>query len=502
MGKKPKSSRKGKKAWRANISTEDVDDFIEKSTKDALTGGSLNDVSDESLFFVDKSKDLTVRRKIEKHREKVLHCDSVLQRNPFVKAVPSSRENKPINHKKKKQPKNKKEQNEAPVVKHDITEAHLCMSSLTVAEEGDNQTRKVVIPSTIPAVEVEPPGCSYNPSFEAHQDSLAQAVAEEMQKVYKNELGPQPVPLTVEGEAIGEEERYFLEVDKEDDEAIEETEDTAEEKSLPEIINEIAKEDEEKQNRHTRRVVAKQERLKKRPPRLGKHKFVPAPTQVLLSEEITGSLRKLKGCCTLATDRFKSLEKRGLIPPSANKRRRRSPAGNAPRYRDFSSSSVNREFEVAMEEEAERKIGWVLKLIFAGTATTIGNQFFPYMGDNLVHQSISLLQVKDPYFKRTGASRLTRFAVDDDRRMKVVELGGAQELVNMLQAAKDDRTRKAALEALAALSNSDKVVGALQEFGAVSIVESTPSSVEEADIDKYKTSILKRFKDMRKDESS
>ncbi|CAN1172861.1 Ribosome biogenesis protein NOP53 [Linum perenne] len=483
MGKKPKSSRKGKKAWRANISTEDVDDFIEKSTKDALTGGSLNDVSDESLFFVDKSKDLTVRRKIEKHREKVLHCDSVLQRNPFVKAVPSSRENKPINHKKKKQPKNKKEQNEAPVVKHDITEDG--ESGVTdlweKEEEGDNQTRKVVIPSTIPAVEVEPPGCSYNPSFEAHQDSLAQAVAEEMQKVYKNELGPQPVPLTVEGEAIGEEERYFLEVDKEDDEAIEETEDTAEEKSLPEIINEIAKEDEEKQNRHTRRVVAKQERLKKRPPRLGKHKFVPAPTQVLLSEEITGSLRKLKSCSQYL---------------------RRSPAGNAPRYRDFSSSSVNREFEVAMEEEAERKIGWVLKLIFAGTATTIGYQFFPYMGDNLVHQSISLLQVKDPYFKRTGASRLTRFAVDDDRRMKVVELGGAQELVNMLQAAKDDRTRKAALEALAALSNSDKVVGALQEFGAVSIVESTPSSVEEADIDKYKTSILKRFKDMRKDESS
>ncbi|CAN1744749.1 Ribosome biogenesis protein NOP53 [Linum perenne] len=340
MGKKPKSSRKGKKAWRANISTEDVDDFIEKSTKDALTGGSLNDVSDESLFFVDKSKDLTVRRKIEKHREKVLHCDSVLQRNPFVKAVPSSRENKPINHKKKKQPKNKKEQNEAPVVKHDIT------------EDGESGVTDLW----------EKEGMLY--ILMSCMDSLAQAVAEEMQKVYKNELGPQPVPLTVEGEAIGEEERYFLEVDKEDDEAIEETEDTAEEKSsskrkrvtrvesnrrarhkevlkkeaeakkkkeiskeidsLPEIINEIAKEDEEKQNRHTRRVVAKQERLKKRPPRLGKHKFVPAPTQVLLSEEITGSLRKLKGCCTLATDRFKSLEKRGLIPPSANKRRRRS----------------------------------------------------------------------------------------------------------------------------------------------------------------------------------
>ena len=31
-----------------------------------------------------------MKRKIEKHREKVLRCDSVLQKNPFVKLVPSS----------------------------------------------------------------------------------------------------------------------------------------------------------------------------------------------------------------------------------------------------------------------------------------------------------------------------------------------------------------------------------------------------------------------------
>ena len=43
--------------------------------------------------------------------------------------------------------------------------------------------------------------------------------------------------------------------------------------SLPNIIQEIAKEDEEKQKRHLRRIVAKQERLKSRPPRLGKHKY-------------------------------------------------------------------------------------------------------------------------------------------------------------------------------------------------------------------------------------
>lgn len=46
-------------------------------------------------------------------------------------------------------------------------------------------------------------------SFISIQDSLAQAVAEEMKKQYQNELGPQPVPLTVTGEVIDEEDVSF-----------------------------------------------------------------------------------------------------------------------------------------------------------------------------------------------------------------------------------------------------------------------------------------------------
>jgi hypothetical protein len=38
--------------------------------------------------------------------------------------------------------------------------------------------------------------------------------------------------------------------------------------------------------------------------------------------------------------------------------------------------------------------------------------------------------------------------------MKVIEMGGAQELLNMFGAAKDDRTQKEALKALTALSHS------------------------------------------------
>ncbi|XP_011069690.1 uncharacterized protein LOC105155506 isoform X3 [Sesamum indicum] len=121
--------------------------------------------------------------------------------------------------------------------------------------------------------------------------------------------------------------------------------------------------------------------------------------------------------------------------------------------RNFSSSFYKGD-EKSIEEEAERKIGWLLKLIFAGTATVIAYNLLPYMGENLVQQSVSLLNVKDPLFKRMGASRLARIAIDDKRRMKIVELGGAKELIKMLAAAKDDRTRKAALKALVAISKS------------------------------------------------
>ncbi|XP_010257120.2 PREDICTED: uncharacterized protein LOC104597348 isoform X2 [Nelumbo nucifera] len=149
-----------------------------------------------------------------------------------------------------------------------------------------------------------------------------------------------------------------------------------------------------------------------------------------------------------------------------------------------------------MEEEAERKIGWFFKLLFAGTATMVAYQFFPYMGDNLLQQSVSLLQVKDPLFKRMGASRLSRFAIDDERRMKIVEMGGGQDLLNMLVAAKDDRTCKEALKALVAISASDEAARSLHQAGAISVIKSTPDSVEDAELMSYKSSLLKRFHEL------
>nr|XP_043612091.1 uncharacterized protein LOC122583781 [Erigeron canadensis] len=177
---------------------------------------------------------------------------------------------------------------------------------------------------------------------------------------------------------------------------------------------------------------------------------------------------------------------------------------NIQQSRQYSSTHNQSGFpdEKAMEEDAERKIGWLFKLIFAGTATIVGYNIFPYLGDNLMHQSVSLLNVKDPLFKRMGASRLARFATDDERRMMIVEMGGAQKLVEMLGDAKDDSTRKEALNAIVAIAHSDKAVEALHSAGAISAIMATPKSNEDAEIEKYKVKLLKRFRDMKYDENS
>ncbi len=55
MGKASKGSRRGKKAWRANISTDDIEDFFEKQTRDAHAGAAaIPSLPSDSLFFVDK----------------------------------------------------------------------------------------------------------------------------------------------------------------------------------------------------------------------------------------------------------------------------------------------------------------------------------------------------------------------------------------------------------------------------------------------------------------
>lgn len=50
-----------------------------------------------------------------------------------------------------------------------------------------------------------------------------------------------------------------------------------------------------------------------------------------------------------------------------------------------------------IEKEAERKVGWLLKLIFAGTATFLGYHIFPYMGQEILSLSFFLISLDVKY---------------------------------------------------------------------------------------------------------
>ncbi|KAL6555045.1 hypothetical protein OROGR_006303 [Orobanche gracilis] len=176
MGKKAKSSRKGKKAWRANISTEDFENYFEKSKKDALSGGSLADAPIDSLFFVDKTRDLSVKRKRraeKKYCDVIVCCRETLLFNQFRHLYRRRRIPRKL-LKLFKQPKIKMLQHE--------TEHDSDMVDLWEAKGNNSKIKKKPKTCVIPAVEVDPPGFSFNPETDSHQDALARAVADEIQQ--------------------------------------------------------------------------------------------------------------------------------------------------------------------------------------------------------------------------------------------------------------------------------------------------------------------------------
>ncbi|KAI0527063.1 hypothetical protein KFK09_002659 [Dendrobium nobile] len=108
----------------------------------------------------------------------------------------------------------------------------------------------------------------------------------------------------------------------------------------------------------------------------------------------------------------------------------------------------------------------------------------------LIFVSVGSFALRTAGFQQLDFNR----SVIDERRIKVAEMGGAQDLLIMLETAKDDKTRKEALKALLALSHSDAVAEILQQANAAAIVASAPDSSEFDEIGNCKSSLLKRFK--------
>jgi nucleolar protein 53 len=220
-------------------------------------------------------------------------------------------------------------------------------------------TRRAVRP-TIKAVEIDHPGCSYNPDPELHQEAIAVAVAAEMKKVYDRELAPTAPPLTIinTGHVDDHDEMALLQTLEEEEEEEEEGSDSdddvvvkkrgterktlkernkekrkrqavaeearkAEEKhkrremaNFKQLKSQVEEEIVEKQAKTLRRQLDRAERAASQPAKLGKHKFEPMSLQVLTTDEVQGgSLLKLKPTAAIIKERYKSLQRRGVIEP-------------------------------------------------------------------------------------------------------------------------------------------------------------------------------------------
>ncbi|CAI7927650.1 unnamed protein product [Closterium sp. NIES-54] len=462
-----RKSRKGKKEWRRNISTADHDKFLEEKGREERSGGALDAVPSENIFFVDKSKVAPKLRKVDKWRARESHADAILKRSSLVPPlVPEPTRSSPARAKSNAKPwekpadtaaeglasaeapaagdgggkggggaaggiedggggeivvaasgegpmaivqsagvncggkeivaadsgvaggkrraKKARKNSQKPLfdlwAEEDLAGNRRAVRATDKAtsegaggEVGERVRRrgdgKMIggkedrskAGSSIPAVEIDAPGCSFNPSVEEHQDAIAVAVAEELKESYQAVLAPTPPQLMVsraeEEEARMQEAADFFLTQEEADEEEEEEEDEdgntaavtkhrvpkrltradlnrrmrhklveaelAKRRKLKvmrkdldrlkELQRELEEEREEAEKRRVRREIARVELRMKRAPRLGRHKFKPEPMSVLTSDQVTGSLRQLKGSFTLVRDRFKSFQKRGLI---------------------------------------------------------------------------------------------------------------------------------------------------------------------------------------------
>lgn len=357
-----------------------VQEFLEKKTKDERLGPSVEKLPDEDLFFVDTHPETVsdVRKKRisrkELYRNKLTRAQAIIQvahsaepisSQTFSKKQTSTRYRKGAGDRQLLLRSSNEENGKALVPKegkYDIfskeaVEFNIRNKAIKAVQSWRKSLRHVA------AVEIDADGCSINPDYESHQEVVAEAVAAEMKKQYDRDLLPEAPPKVVEWEDFeekGELEKLLVESDSE----VEEEESDQEEEGKVEVkgaqvntkktgkdrnrqarnkalekeveikkrekklrrdlenlkhISETVKElEEERNDRRQRRQADRKELEDSAPPRLGKHKFTPLPIQVMTTDEIKesgGSLRKIKPTPILAKERYKSLQRRGIIEP-------------------------------------------------------------------------------------------------------------------------------------------------------------------------------------------
>ncbi|XP_075042999.1 ribosome biogenesis protein NOP53 [Mixophyes fleayi] len=214
-------------------------------------------------------------------------------------------------------------------------------------------------PSPLPAVEVPAPGASYNPTYESHQALLLRAHEVELKRLKEEERLERQLKFPTKAEAPTEESKFQELCEglvEESDHDCSGEEESEEQRSVSLPQRERKTERQRKKEKDAKFLKArleaeKTERLRRQglfqlkslhsmvksrqaellrrkklreekrkaqalqPRRLGRLKYQEPAIDLLLSNELTDSLRKLKPEGSVTTDRFKSFQKRNLIEP-------------------------------------------------------------------------------------------------------------------------------------------------------------------------------------------
>jgi len=243
-------------------------------------------------------------------------------------------------------------------------------SALLGARGGVGKRKLPRRSAPIPAVEVGMPGTSINPTYDDHQDAVALAVADEIRKELRAELLPS-IPRDVvakakhSGGATGVDD-MVVDLDESSDETSGEEEEEGGEgrkrsrnegrkktraernkrargkvqvreeearkalrkqrreiENLEELEKVVAAEEETRAILKERRDATRKERELTEPPKMGRNKFEDMPVQVMATDELTGSLRQVRACAAITKDRFRSLQKRGLIEVTVKQSKRK-----------------------------------------------------------------------------------------------------------------------------------------------------------------------------------
>ncbi|KAL0021434.1 hypothetical protein WJX79_008815 [Trebouxia sp. C0005] len=222
-----KTSRKGKKAWRKNINTRQLEEDLTRHQKEEQEGTALQTFSDSNLFFVDKA--------------------------------------------------------------------------------GDEQTASAVAKGLTKKRKQLSKPLRY--AAAAASGKPAAAVSLRTKRIKKD----RGLELRRRPREEEDERRRTLKAQRRDID------------NVKHIQQQLQEEEADREEMRAAKAASKAEKAMHEPPRLGKVKFEAEPVQVLLSEEVSGSLRKLRPTATLTRDRFKSLQRQGIIEPRVAAKGRKQP---------------------------------------------------------------------------------------------------------------------------------------------------------------------------------